>query len=210
MTPRLASVAALAALALALPAAAQPAAQAPPAASAAAIPPIAFSERTLANGLKVYSSVDRSTPDVTVQVFYGVGSKDDPQGRSGFAHLFEHLMFKGARDMPPEFLDRLTEDVGGENNASTWDDFTEFHEVIPANHLQSLLWAEAERMSSLVVDDANFKSERDVVEEELRQRVLASPYGRLFALDVPEATSPPSLWPARHRLDRGSGRRHHR
>jgi zinc protease len=154
----------------------------------AAVPPISFTVRTLPNGLKVYASVDKTTPDVTVQVFYGVGSKDDPPGRSGFAHLFEHLMFKGSRDMPPEFLDRLTEDVGGENNASTWDDFTEFHEVIPANHLQRLLWAEAERMSSLVVDEANFKSERQVVEEELRQRVLADPYGRLFALALPEAS----------------------
>jgi zinc protease len=164
------------------------AALAQPSPSTAVAPPIVFTQRTLANGLKVYASVDKTTPDVTVQVFYGVGSKDDPPGRSGFAHLFEHLMFKGSRDMPPEFMDRLTEDVGGENNASTWDDFTEFHEVIPANHLQRLLWAEAERMSSLVVDDANFKSERQVVEEELRQRVLADPYGRLFALALPQAS----------------------
>ena len=176
----LASVAS-AALSLA-PAAAQPA---PP---ATAVPPIPFTVRTLANGLKVYAAVDRTTSDVTVQVFYNVGSKDDPQGRSGFAHLFEHMMFKGARDMPPEYMDRLTEDVGGENNASTWDDFTEFHETIPANHLRRLLWAEAERMSSLVVDEDSFKYERQVVEEELRQRVLADPYGRLFALAIPKAS----------------------
>ena len=166
---------------------AQPTSQ-PAAPPAAIVPPIPFTVRTLANGLKVYAAVDRASSDVTVQVFYGVGSKDDPQGRSGFAHLFEHMMFKGARDMPPEYMDRLTEDVGGENNASTWDDFTEFHETIPANHLRRLLWAEAERMSSLVVDADNFKSERQVVEEELRQRVLADPYGRLFALAVPKAS----------------------
>jgi zinc protease len=144
------------------------------------VPPIDFHERVLPNGLKVITSLDRTTPNVTVQVWYGVGAKNDPPGRSGFAHLFEHMMFKATRDMPPEYMDRLTEDVGGMNNAFTQDDTTAFYEVIPASHLQRLLWAEAERMSSLVVDKANFDSERQVVEEELRQRVLASPYGRLF------------------------------
>ena len=91
-------------------------------------------------------------------------------------------MFKATKDLPAESFDRLTEDVGGVNNASTYDDFTDYYEVVPANHLQRLLWAEAERMGALVVDEANFKSERDVVKEELRQRVLADPYGRLFAL----------------------------
>ncbi len=156
------------------------AAHAQPAASHVAVPPIPFAERILKNGLRVFTARDASTPNVTVQVWYGVGSKDDPQGRSGFAHLFEHMMFKATRDMPAEQLDRLTEDVGGMNNASTWDDFTNFYEVIPANHLERLLWAEAERMSSLSVDQANFVSERAVVEEELRQSYLANPYGRLF------------------------------
>ena len=155
---------------------------------AAAVPPVAFHLRVLPNGLRLYTAVDRTTPNVTVQVWYGVGSNDDPKGRSGFAHLFEHLMFKGSRDLPAESFDRLTEDVGGFNNASTTDDYTEYHEVIPANHLQRLVWAEAERMSGLVVDEADFKSERAVVEEELRQRVLADPYGRLFSLDIPEAS----------------------
>jgi zinc protease len=144
------------------------------------VPPINFQERVLANGLKVITSLDRTTPNVTVQVWYGVGAKNDPPGRSGFAHLFEHMMFKATRDMPPEYMDRITEDVGGMNNAFTADDTTAFYEVIPAADLQRLIWAEAERMSSLVVDKANFDSERQVVEEELRQRVLASPYGRLF------------------------------
>ena len=96
-----------------------------------AVPPIVYKQRTLANGLKVYTSLDRTTPNVTVQVWYGVGSKDDPQGRSGFAHLFEHLMFKATRDLPAESFDRLTEDVGGFNNASTYDDFTNYYEVVP-------------------------------------------------------------------------------
>src|SRR3954454_9729793 len=95
------------------------------------------------------------------------------------------MMFKATRDLPAESFDRITEDVGGSNNAFTADDTTAYHEVIPANHLERLIWAEAERMGSLVVDEANFKSERAVVEEELRQRVLADPYGRFFRLLIP-------------------------
>ncbi|WP_372781534.1 M16 family metallopeptidase [Phenylobacterium sp.] len=182
----LAVILSLAPAAPALAAPAHPIAASPIAASK--VPPIVYKQRTLANGLLVLTSLDRTTPNVTVQVWYGVGSKDDPQGRSGFAHLFEHMMFKATKDLPAESFDRLTEDVGGLNNASTFDDFTNYYEVVPANHLQRLIWAEGERMGSLVIDDTNFKSERDVVKEELRQRVLASPYGRLFSLYVPQAT----------------------
>ena len=145
------------------------------------IPPLAFKARTLPNGLTVYSARDNNTASVTVQVWNKVGSKDDPEGRSGFAHLFEHLMFKATRNLPPETFDRLTEDVGGSNNAFTADDTTAYYEIVPAKHLQRILFAEAERMGSLVVDQAAFVSERDVVKEELRQRVLANPYGRLFS-----------------------------
>jgi len=144
------------------------------------LPPLAYTERTLANGLKVIAAEDHASPTVSVQVWYHVGSKDDPPGRSGFAHLFEHLMFKATRYMKAEQFDRLTEDVGGSNNAFTADDMTGYQEVVPSNHLETLLWAEAERMSNLNVDEANFKSERAVVQEEYRQRVLASPYGRFF------------------------------
>lgn len=159
-----------------------------PAIAAAAIkaPPIVYQQRVLPNGMKVFTSRDATTPNVSVQVWYGVGSKDDPRGRSGFAHLFEHLMFKATRNMPSETLDRLTEDVGGFNNASTWDDFTNYYEVAPANHLERLLWAESDRLKSLVIDESVFASERDVVKEELRQRVLADPYGRFFALSIPQ------------------------
>lgn len=144
------------------------------------IPPLKYHQRTLDNGLQVLSLVDHSSPTVTVQVWYHVGSKDDPQGRSGFAHLFEHLMFKATKHMPAEQMDKLTEAVGGMNNASTGDDVTNYFEVVPSNHLKTLLWAEAERMSNLTVDEKNFKSERAVVEEEYRQRVQAPPYGKLF------------------------------
>lgn len=142
-----------------------------------AVPPLNFTQRTLANGLRVISLEDHATPTVAIQVWYHVGSKDDPQGRSGFAHLFEHMMFKSTKRMPAETIDRLTEDVGGQNNAYTADDVTVYHEEIPSNHLERLLWAEAERMSSLIVDEANFKTERDVVKEEYRQRILAEPFG---------------------------------
>src|SRR6185312_15991369 len=150
------------------------------AADALSIPAIQYRERTLPNGLQVLSVEDHASPNVAVQMWYHVGSRDDPQGRSGFAHLFEHLMFKSTKHMHAEQFDRLTEDVGGANNASTGDDITNYYEVVPSNHLQTLLWAEAERLSNLNVDEANFTSERAVVEEEYRQSVLAQPYGKLF------------------------------
>jgi len=150
------------------------------------VAPLQYTMRTLPNGLRVYSMPNANTANVSVQVWYDVGSVDDPAGRSGFAHLFEHIMFQSTRNMPGNYFDRLTEDVGGFNNASTYDDFTNYYEVVPANHLRRVLWAEGERMGSLVVNEATFDSERDVVKEELRQRVLASPYGRLFYLYLPQ------------------------
>jgi zinc protease len=146
------------------------------------VTPLVFRERTLANGLKVVTLRDNSTPTVSVHVLYKVGGKNDPPGRSGFAHLFEHMMFKATKNMPDEKMDRLTEDVGGFNNASTWPDFTNYYEVVPSNHLERILWAEADRMVNLNVDEKNFTSERDVVKEEYRQSVLAPPYGKFFWL----------------------------
>ena len=151
------------------------------------VPKIAFSERVLPNGLEVIAVRSSTSPTVSVQVWYHVGARDDPQGRSGFAHLFEHLMFKSTKYLKAEQFDRLTEDVGGSNNAFTSNDVTAYHEVVPSNHLETLLWAEAERMSNLNVDEANFKSERAVVEEEYRQRILASPYGRFFNAIAPSS-----------------------
>lgn len=172
-----------------LPFAAQAQQAAPAPATAAqpqiAVAPLNFTERTLPNGLKVYAIRDTSTANVSVQVWYDVGSKDDPAGKSGFAHMFEHLMFKGTKNLVDEQMDRLTEDVGGYNNASTNSDYTNYFEVVPANHLERLLFAEADRMASLVVDEKVFASERDVVKEELRSRVLAQPYGKLFYVYFP-------------------------
>ena len=146
------------------------------------MPQLKFTDRTLPNGLRVLSAPDHSSPTVAIQVWYHVGSKDDPQQRSGFAHLFEHIMFKSTKNMKSEMMDRLTEDVGGFNNAFTADDVTVYFEVVPSNYLETLIWAEADRLSGLNVDDANFKSERDVVKEEFRQSVLAPPYGKFFYL----------------------------
>jgi zinc protease len=148
--------------------------------AATTIPPIQYKHRVLPNGLAVYSVQDRTTPTVAIHVWYRVGSKHDPEGRSGFAHLFEHIMFKRTKNMPSEMLDRLTEDVGGFNNATTFEDATAYYEVVPSNYLETLLWAEAERLGALAVDDAAFQSERDVVKEEYRFRILSPPYGRFF------------------------------
>jgi len=149
-----------------------------PAPAQVKMPQLNFHERTLANGLAVVSAQDQTNPTVAIQVWYHVGSKDDPQGRSGFAHLFEHMMFKSTRNMKAEMMDRLTEDIGGFDNAFTNDDTTVYYEVVPCNYLETLLWAEADRLSGLNVDEPNFNSERDVVKEEFRQSVLAPPFGR--------------------------------
>ena len=138
---------------------------------------------TLANGLQVLALPDERRPGagvVAVQLWYRVGGKDDPPGRSGFAHLFEHMMFKRTRHLPDEAFDRLTEDVGGHNNAFTAEDTTAYLNLVPSAHLERLLWAEAERMGGLQVDADNLRSERAVVQAEFGQRVLDDPYGPLF------------------------------
>lgn len=167
-----------------------------PGAALLAPPPLAFQQWTLSNGLQVLALPEAGGGSVSVQVWYRVGGKDDPPGRSGFAHLFEHLMFKATRHLKAEQFDRLTEDVGGNNNAFTADDVTTYQSVVPSHHLERILWAEAERMSNLRVDEASFQSERAVVQEEYRQRVLASPYGLLFEAIAPNAF-------ARHPYRRG-------
>ena len=151
-----------------------------PAPKSVAVPAIDFKHSSLPNGLEIYTVEDHSAPIVAVQVWYHVGSKDDPAGRSGFAHLFEHMMFKGNEHMSPDTFDNLTENIGGENNAYTADDVTVYHETVPSNYLNPIIWAEAERMSALALNDANFASERDVVKEEYRQRIRANPYGEFY------------------------------
>jgi zinc protease len=174
-----------AAAALGAPAAAQNG-KAPAAAAAAAgrisVPPLAFKERRLANGLRFIAMHDTSTPNVSVSVWYEVGSKHDPEGRSGFAHLFEHILSRKTRNMPYNMINRLVEDVGGTRNASTGYDRTNYYEVVPGRYLETMLWTHAERMARPVVDPEVFETERNVVKEEFRQGVLAPPYGRLRLL----------------------------
>ena len=167
------------AIALAAPAAAQTPAPAAPRA-AVAVPPIQYTTRTLANGLTVYAIRDTRTANVSVQMWYNVGSKDDPAGRSGFAHLFEHILSRVTRNIPHGELSRIVEEqAGGTRNASTGPDTTNYFETVPANQLEAMLWAHAERMGRSVLDQAVFDAERNIVKEEMRQRVLSQPYGRL-------------------------------
>jgi len=142
-------------------------------------PPIEFTEWKLGNGLTVIAIPDPTTSNVMTSVWYDVGSKNDPEGRSGFAHLFEHILSRKTENMPYNMINRLTEDVGGQRNASTGDDRTNYFEIVPAEYLETMLWTHAERMARPVVDTEVFERERSIVKEELRQRVLAPPYGIL-------------------------------
>lgn len=148
-------------------------------AAAVSAPEIEFTEWTLDNGLRVIALPDGSTASVTTSMWYEVGSKHDPQGRSGFAHLFEHILSRKTENMPYNMINRLTEDVGGQRNASNSDDRTNYYETVPAEYLEPMLWTHAERMARPVVDDEVFEKERSIVKEELRQRILAPPYGRV-------------------------------
>ncbi|MFN3725566.1 MAG: M16 family metallopeptidase [Allosphingosinicella sp.] len=167
-------------LAAAMAASAPGAAQAQQPQARIAVPPVAYTTRTLPNGLKVYAIRDTGTANVHVQMFYDVGSQDDPAGRSGFAHLFEHILSRVTRNIAPGQLSRIVEEeAGGTRNASTSPDTTRYYETVPANQLEAMLWAHAERMGRSVLDQSVFDAERSIVKEEMRQRVLAEPYGRL-------------------------------
>lgn len=142
-------------------------------------PALQYRHRTLANGLNVYAMPDPGAGTVTVQVWYDVGGKDDPQGRSGFAHLFEHILSRKTVNIPYGGISTMVENAGGSRNASTGQDFTNYYETVPPQYLETMLWTHAERMARPVVDQAVFDAERSIVKEELRQRVYAPPYGRL-------------------------------
>lgn len=147
----------------------------------AAVPPpkLQYELVTLPNGLTVVLSEDHSTPIVHVGVWYHVGSKNERKGRTGFAHLFEHMMFKGSKNVEPEEHTSVIASVGGQSNAYTTDDETVFWQTLPAQYLPLAVWLEADRMATLRVDKDNFVNEREVVKEERRMRVDNQPYGRL-------------------------------
>jgi zinc protease len=134
---------------------------------------------TLPNGLQVVYLEDHSTPITHLAIWYHVGSKDEKPGRTGFAHLFEHLMFKGSKNVRPDQHPSLITSVGGQSNAFTDEDATVYWETVPAQYLPLVLWMEADRMASLDVSDEKFKTEREVVKEERRMRYENQPYGRL-------------------------------
>jgi len=142
-------------------------------------PKLNFTTHSLPNGMQLILLEDHEVPIINLQVWYHVGGKDERPGRTGFAHLFEHLMFKGSAHVPAEEFSRTIEAVGGFDNAETGDDTTNFYETFPSNYLERVLWLEADRMGSLNVSEENFKSEREVVKEERRVRIENQPYGFL-------------------------------
>src|SRR3954471_11757219 len=142
-------------------------------------PPLQYNLSVLPNGMRVILSEDHSTPIVHVAVWYHVGSKNERDGRTGFAHLFEHMMFKGSKNVEPEAQTSIVASVGGRSNAYTTEDETVFWETLPAHYLPLALWLEADRMGNLRVDEGAFQREREVVKEERRMRIDNQPYGRL-------------------------------
>jgi zinc protease len=151
-----------------------------PHSSAASRPPkFQYQIASLPNGLTVVLSEDHSTPIVHVNLSYHVGSKNEKPGRTGFAHLFEHLMFKGSKNVQPEAHTSMLASIGGQSNAYTTDDETVFWETVPAQYLPLSLWLEADRMATLRIDKDTFENERAVVKEERRMRIDNQPYGRL-------------------------------
>ena len=140
---------------------------------------------TLKNGLRVVIAPDTTAPVVTVGVYYKIGFRLEPQGRSGFAHLFEHMMFQGSENAPKMQHIKLINSSGGVLNGSTMYDVTNYYEAVPSNALERVLWLEADRMRALKVDDENLRNQRDVVKEEVRVNVMNQPYGGFPWLDMP-------------------------
>ena len=171
----------------------------PALAGAQATPRIQFEKYTLPNGLEVILHEDHSTPIVAVDTWYHVGSGDEEVGRTGFAHLFEHIMFMGSQHVPVGAFDQLLEAAGANNNGSTTEDRTNYYETLPSNALPLALWLDSDRMGYLLptMDLAKVNLQRDVVKNERRQRVDNVPYGRadetILAALYPK--SHPYSWP---------------
>jgi predicted Zn-dependent peptidase len=155
---------------------------------------IPFTKTTLADGMVAILSVDHAVPQVAVNISYDVGSRMEPAGRTGFAHLFEHLMFMGTRRAPIGSFDGWMEAAGGRNNAWTAEDRTDYFDIAPAAALPLLLWLEADRMRDLgpLIDQDKLGLQRDVVRNERRQSIENRPYG------VEELELPKLLWPEGH------------
>ena len=141
--------------------------------------------KRLDNGLTVLVSEDHSAPTFGLCLAYGIGFRLEPKGRTGFAHLFEHMMFEGTPNAPKGTFDRVIEGGGGADNGATRWDFTEYIEWAPVSALEQVLWLEADRMKTLDFAQKNLENQRSVVEEEVRVNVLNQPYGLFFAIDLP-------------------------
>ncbi len=141
-----------------------------------------FETATLPNGLRVVVQEDRSSPIIAVHMMYRVGSKDEPTGRTGLAHLLEHLLFEGSENCPKGEFDRLLERVGGTNNGSTWLDRTNYYEVVPSHAVELALWLERERMAHFlpVLDEEMLEIQRSVVINERKQSYENRPYGLAY------------------------------
>ena len=154
---------------------------------------IPVERHSLDNGLKIVLSQDRTVPVVAVNLWYGVGSRNERKGKTGFAHLFEHMMFQGSAHVPKNKHFELVERAGGTLNASTWFDRTNYFETLPSHDLELALWLESDRMGWMVeaMDQEKLDNQRDVVKNEKRQRYDNQPYGdwdeRLQALVYPES-----------------------
>ena len=136
---------------------------------------VSFNRTILPNGLRVLVHEDKSTPLVAVNVSYYVGSRDENPEKTGFAHLFEHLMFSGSKNAPD--FDNPLQLAGGENNAFTTNDYTTFYEILPAANIETALWLESDRMLALNISRRSLDVQRKVVVEEFKETCLNEPYG---------------------------------
>ena len=139
----------------------------------------------LPNGLKVVLSRDTTAPTTAVAVYYNIGFRNEPRTRTGFAHLFEHMMFQGSQNLGKMEFIKLVQRNGGLLNGSTRFDFTNYYQVVPAHVLETVLWAEADRMRGLRIDSTNLKNQQDVVKNEVRVNVINQPYGGFPWIDLP-------------------------
>ena len=143
----------------------------------------------LPNGLRVVLSPDHTAPTVCVGVYYRIGFRIEPKDRTGFAHLFEHMMFQGSKNLGKMEFIKLVQQNGGILNGSTRFDFTNYFEVLPSNKLETVLWAESDRMNGLAVTEANLKNQQGVVGNEVKVAVLNAPYGGFPLIDMPMAAN---------------------
>jgi predicted Zn-dependent peptidase len=171
------------------PPAPPPPAPAPEAVAASARLSVPIEYHKLDNGLRVVLSPDHSTPTVRVAVYYNIGLRIEPKDRTGFAHLFEHMMFQGSRNLGKMEFMRLVQSNGGILNGSTRFDFTNYFEIVPAHTLETILWAEADRMKGLAVTQDNLVNQQGVVKNEVKVNVLNRPYGGFPWLDVPQVAN---------------------